>query len=66
MRQMQSRNPQEFQKVNQAINNGVDPRQFAKQVFKGMDNNQMSNILNQAKSMGCPDNVLREFQNMNN
>lgn len=66
LQQLQLKNPQMYGQVNQMMNSGTNPMDFAKQLFGGMNNNQMGNILNQAKSMGCPDDVLQQFQNMNN
>ena len=61
---LKMRNPQRFSDVNQAIQAGQDPRGFAKQLFGNMDANQKEQILKQARSMGAPENILSQIQNM--
>lgn len=64
MNQLQGKNPQMFQIINQAQNNGVNPQNMLKQMMGGIDTQQMQNIMQQAKQMGCPDNILKQMQNM--
>lgn len=64
MNQLQGKNPQMFQIINQAQNNGVNPQNMLKQMMGGIDTQQMQNIMQQAKQMGCPDNVLSQLQNL--
>lgn len=67
MRNLQGRNPQAFNQVNSAMQNGAKPQDFLQQMMKNgnITPEQMSSVLNQGKQMGIPDNVLREVQNMN-
>ena len=64
MGQLQSRNPQAASQITQAMNNGTDPKSLMKQMMGNVDNNQMQQIMSQAKQFGCPDNILNQMQNM--
>lgn len=64
MGQLQSRNPQMASQIQQAMNNGINPQMLMKQMMGNMNNTQMQNVLNQAKQMGVPDNVLNQIQNI--
>lgn len=65
MSQLQMRNPQMFQTINQAKNNGTNPQDMLKQIMGNSNPQQLQNIMQQAKSMGCPDNILNQIQNFN-
>lgn len=64
MQQLQVKNPQMFQTINQARNSGVNPQQLLKQIMGNSSNEQMQQVLSQAKQFGVPDNVLSQVQNM--
>lgn len=64
MNQLQSKNPQMFQMINTARNNGANPQDMLKQMVGNVNPQQMQNIMQQAKSMGCPDSVLSQIQNL--
>ena len=64
MNQLQARNPQAFQMINQARNSGTNPQEFIKQIMNGATPEQMQNVLTQAKNMGVPDEILNQVQNM--
>ena len=64
MHQLQARNPQAFQMINQARNSGTNPQEFIKQMMNGVTPEQMQNVLTQAKNMGVPDEILNRVQNM--
>ena len=64
MSQLQARDPQMAQMINQARNNGTNPQEFLKQVVKGSNPQEMQQILSQAQQMGVPDDVLRTVQNI--
>lgn len=64
MGQLQARNPQMANQINQAMNSGANPQSLVKQMMGNMDNNQIQNALNQAKQFGVPDNILNQMQNM--
>ena len=61
---LQNKNPQMFQIINQARNNGMDPQNMLKQMMGNVNPQQMQNIMQQAKEMGCPDSILKQMQNM--
>lgn len=63
MQQLQSRNPQAFQKVNQAINSNMNPQDFLKQIMGNTSSQEMQNLMTQAKQFGVPDEVLKQIQN---
>lgn len=67
MGQLQSKNPQVFNQINNAMNSGANPKDFMQQMMKNgnISSEQMSGVLNQARSMGVPDSVLKEVQNIN-
>ena len=64
MGQLQNQNPQMFQMLNQAKNNGTNPEQFLKQMMGNKTPEQMQQVLAQAKQMGVPDEVLQKVQNL--
>lgn len=64
MGNLQNKNPQAYQKISNAMKNGVNPQEFMKQVMGGTTPQQMQNVLTQAKQMGVPDEVLSQVQNM--
>ena len=65
LNQLQMKNPQMFQAINQARNNGINPQNMLKQMIGQSSPQEMQDIIKQAKSMGCPDNILNQIQNFN-
>lgn len=63
MTQLQSKNPQMANQIQQAMNNGTNPQMLMKQMMGNMNNTQMQGVLNQARQMGVPDEVLNQIQN---
>lgn len=64
MQQLQTKNPQAFQLINQARNSGTDPQQFLKQIIGNSSPQDMQRVLQMGKQMGVPDDVLTQIQNM--
>lgn len=64
MGQLQARNPQLANQIQQAMNNGVNPKSLIKQMMGNVDNSQMQNIMTQARNMGVPNDILAQMQNM--
>lgn len=64
MGQLQSRNPQMANQIQQAMNNGTNPQMLMKQMMGNVDNQQMQQVMTQARNMGVPDNILKQMQNM--
>lgn len=64
MGQLQTKNPQMFQMINQAKNSGGNPQNILKQIMGKSSPEQMQQVLTQAKSMGVPENVLSQIQNL--
>lgn len=62
--QLQSKNPQMFQAVNEAMKSGENPDAFFKQIIGNATPEQRQNLFNQAKTMGVPNDVLNRLQNM--
>lgn len=61
---LQSKNPQMFKIINQAMQNNTNPQDMIKQMVGNVNPEQMQNIMQQAKSMGVPDDVLNQIQNL--
>lgn len=59
-------NPQMYQQLNNLRNNGTDPQTLIQQMVNKSSPEQMQGILNQARSLGVPDNILAQIQNMKN
>jgi len=64
MNRLQSKNPQAFQMVNQAINNGGNPNAVLNQMLRNASPEQKQSLIQQARNYGCPDSVLKQIQNM--
>lgn len=64
MGQLQTRNPKMFQMISQAKNSGVNPQDFMKQMMGDVSPEQLQNVFTQAKSMGVPNEVLNQIQNL--
>ena len=64
MGQMRIQNPQMFQQINQLRNSNTNPKALVKQIIGNSTPEQMQMILNQAKSLGAPESVLTQIQNM--
>lgn len=64
MNQLSSKSPQGYQIINTMMQNGGNPQAFLKQILGKASPEQMQGLLNQAKSFGCPDDVLKQIQNM--
>lgn len=65
MSKIQQSNPQMSEMIQGAIQSGQDPKQLLSQVMKqnNINPSQMQGIMQQAKQMGVPDNVLSMLQN---
>ena len=64
MSQLQARNPQAFQMINQARNSGTNPQQFLKQLIGNSSTQDIQQVLQMGKQFGVPDDVLSKIQNM--
>lgn len=64
MGQLQARNPQMANQISQAMQNGANPQALMKQMMGNMNNGQIQQVLTQAKSLGVPDNILQQVQNV--
>lgn len=64
MGQLQARNPQMANQISQAMQSGANPQALMKQIMGNMNNGQIQQVLTQAKSLGVPDNILQQTQNM--
>ena len=65
MNQLQTRNPKMASEIKQAMESGVNPQDFMKQVMGNVSNSDMQQMLQQAKNMGVPPEILNQVQNMN-
>lgn len=64
MSRLQTQNPKGYQMVNEAMRNNGNPSELVKQMMSNATPEQRQNLLKQAKSYGCPDNILSQLQNM--
>lgn len=64
MGQLQTKNPQMASQINQAMNNNTNPRNLIKQMMGNSNNNEIQQVLTQAKNFGVPDNILQQIQNL--
>lgn len=62
--QFRAKNPAGFQTFQQLMNSGGNPQSFAMQILGNFSPEQRQELLNQAKSYGCPDSILNQIQNM--
>ena len=53
-----------FQTISQAQSNGINPQNMLKQMMGNVNPQQIQNIIQQAKVIGCPDSILNQLQNM--
>ena len=60
---VRSRNPQMFQAINQARTSGADPQALLKQMIGNANSQQIESVMQQAKQLGVPDDVLSQMQN---
>lgn len=64
MQQLETRNPQAFQMLSQARNNGANPQGFLKQLIGNSSPQDIQQVLQMGKQFGVPDNILSQIQNM--
>ena len=64
MGMLQTRNPQMFQNINQAMASGQNPQELVKQVMGNVSPEQREGIIKNAKQLGCPTEILSQIQNM--
>lgn len=64
MSKLQTQNLKGYQEINQLMQAKTNPEPYAKQVFSGLKNEERQNILNNLKQMGCPNEILSQFQNL--
>ena len=64
MQRLQNKNPQGYQFINTAIQNGGNPNAILNQMMKNATPEQKQTLIQQAKNYGCPDSVLKQIQNM--
>ena len=64
MQRLQKVNPNGYNMINQAMQSGGDPNALLKQVMGGASPEQRQQVLNTAKSYGCPQDILSKIQNM--
>ena len=64
MNMLKMRNPQGFARINQAMQLGSDPQDLIKQFMSKATTEQKESVLQQARQMGVPDNILKQVQNM--
>ena len=58
------KNPQGFQTINALMQNNNEPMSIIKQIMGNIKPEDKQQLLNTVKGLGCPDNILAQFQNM--
>lgn len=61
---MKVKMPQNFQVVQNLMQNNGNPETIIQQMFKNSTTEQRQNILNQAKNYGVPAEILAKLQNI--
>lgn len=56
--------PQNFQVVNNLMQNKANPQDLVNQIMGNISPEQKQNLLNQMKSYGMPEQLLSQLQNM--
>lgn len=64
MTKLQNTNPQGFQFIDQAMRSGGNPQALLNQMLGNASPEQKQSLLTQAKNYGCPDNILKQIQDM--
>lgn len=64
MQRLQGKNPQGYQFINTAMQNGGDPNAILNQMMKNATPEQKQVLIQQAKNYGVPENYLKQIQNM--
>lgn len=64
MGNLQQKNPQMAQQINQMMSNGANPEAMLQQLLGNVNPQQMQGIINYARGLGCPDDVLKKIQNI--
>ena len=64
MSNLKAKMPQNFQVVNNLMQNRANPQNLVNQIMGNISPEQKQNILNQMKQYGCPENILSQIQNM--
>ena len=56
--------PQNFQVVNNLMQNKANPQDLVNQIMGNITPEQKQNLLNQCKAYGMPEELLSKLQNM--
>lgn len=64
MSQLQNKNPQGYQFINTAMQNGGDPNAILKQMLGNATPEQKQTLITQCKNYGVPNDILVKIQNM--
>lgn len=64
MTQLQNNNPQMASEIKGLLDGNKNPQDIVKQVISGFSPYQKQNVLNQARSMGIPADIIEQVQNM--
>lgn len=62
--QLQNNNPQMASEIKGLLDGTKNPQDIVKQVISGFSPYQKQNVLNQARSMGIPAEIIEQVQNM--
>lgn len=62
--QLQNSNPQMASEIKGLLDGTKNPQDIVRQVISGFSPYQKQNVLNQARSMGIPAEIIEQVQNM--
>lgn len=62
--QLQKTNPQMANEINNIIEGKSEPQNVVKHIMSGLSPYQKQDVLNQARSLGVPVNIIEEVQSM--
>jgi hypothetical protein len=63
MQQLQARNPQSYQMINNAMQSGGNPQAMLQQMLSNATPDQRQQLFGQAKNIGVPEDILKQLQN---
>ena len=64
MRQLQGKNSQGFQELQNMMNMGKNPEPYVKQFITKLNSQQKQVFFGNLQKMGCPNEILSKLQNM--
>lgn len=64
MSRLQTKNPQNYKAISEAMRNNGNPTAMLQQLMKNATPQQRENLFKQCKQYNVPENILSQLQNM--